>query len=57
MCLIKAQDLVDGALEQLEKVQRNIEWIKLSAETFVVWANNELDLQFDDYSPISVNET
>lgn len=34
-----------------------MEWIKLSAETFVVWANNELDLQFDGDSPISVNET
>jgi hypothetical protein len=38
MDLIKAQDLVGEVLEQLEKVQRNIEWIKLSTETFVVWA-------------------
>lgn len=43
MDLIKAQDLIDGALENLEKVQRNIEWIKLYAEKFVVWANNKLD--------------
>jgi len=31
MDLITAQNLVDGALEHLKKVQRNMEWIKLSA--------------------------
>ncbi|KAL4135492.1 hypothetical protein QTP88_007098 [Uroleucon formosanum] len=56
MDLITAQNLVDGALEQLEKVQRNMEWIKLSADSFVVWANTELDLRFDGDSPIIVNE-
>ncbi|CAI6362566.1 unnamed protein product [Macrosiphum euphorbiae] len=56
MDLITAQNLVDGALEHLKKVQRNMEWIKLSAESFVIWANTELDLQFNGDSPITVNE-
>ncbi|XP_025207424.1 uncharacterized protein LOC112603181 [Melanaphis sacchari] len=53
MDLITAQNLVDGALEHLKKVQRNMEWIKLSAESFVIWANTELDLQFNGDSPIT----
>ncbi|CAI6365017.1 unnamed protein product [Macrosiphum euphorbiae] len=44
MDLITAKNLVDGALEHLKKVSRNMEWIKLSAESFVIWAYTELDL-------------
>jgi len=53
---ITAQNLVVGALEHLKKVQRNMEWIKFSAESFVIWANTELDLQFNGDRPITVNE-